>query len=157
MKGSLNIYQVLLTHLIMDIPEEAYSTSIQIRFADTDQAGHVNHANFISFLETARVNWIKEEAEDSVMTTIPIIIARVEIDYKAPITLYDEPIVSMWISRLGTKSFDMDYSIHGLRGDQKIMFATAKTVIVYYNYQKYQSEAIPEDLRMLFSKFQPQD
>jgi acyl-CoA thioester hydrolase len=141
----------------MDIPGEAFSTPIQIRFVDTDLAGHVNHATFISFLETARINWIKEEGADSVMTTVPIIIARVEIDYKAPITLYDEPVVSTWISRLGSKSFDMDYAIHGLRDNQKIMFATAKTVIVYYNYEKHQSEEIPQDLRVLFEKFQPKN
>ena len=139
----------------MDIPREAYSTTIQLRFVDTDQAGHVNHATFVSFLETARVNWIREEASNSSMRNVPIIIARVEIDYKLPITLYDSPIVSMWISRMGNKSFDMDYTIHGIRNDQPIIFATAKTVIVYYNYQSHQSEEIPNDLRQLFSKFQP--
>ena len=116
----------------MDIPEEAFSTPIQVRFADTDQAGHVNNANYLGYLEIARLNWIKEEAATSAMKSFPIIIARVEIDYKAPIALYDEPIVSMWISRLGSKSFDMDYAIHGLRDENEISFAIAKTVIVYF-------------------------
>ena len=93
----------------------------------------------------------------SAMKSFPIIIARVEIDYKAPIALYDEPIVSMWISRLGSKSFDMDYAIHGLRDENEILFAIAKTVVVYFNYQKQQSVVIPEEMRSLFEKFQPKD
>ncbi|MHA2504072.1 MAG: acyl-CoA thioesterase [Candidatus Kariarchaeaceae archaeon] len=133
----------------MEIPSGVVQVPIQIRFADTDQAGHVNNATTVTFLESARLAWIKERAP-TYMSGFPIIIAKVEINYLAPINLYDEPIVSIWISRIGSKSFDMDYIIHQEKDGITKIYSTARTVVVYYDYSKLETVVIPEEIRVIF-------
>lgn len=128
-----------------------HSTKIQIRFKDLDKLGHVNNANHLTYLETARVafadavfgeiNWDKEG----------FILARVEIDYKKPIYLTDDVWVETWISRIGSKSFDMSYSIVNRKNND--VLAEATSVLVCMDYQKNITIAIPEQWKKAMANF----
>jgi len=135
----------------MEIPTTAYRTPVQVRWRDTDYARHVNNAVFVTYLEAARVEWIKDEAQGTPMQSIPLIIARIEVDYKLPIELSAHPEVAMWVSRIGTKSFDFEYVIMDTEEDK--IYASAKSVQVYYDYDTNTSQLIPEGIRGLLTKF----
>jgi len=140
----------------LSIPDNAYIVPIQLRFVDTDLAGHVNHANFISYLETARVEWIKfvSREQQTDLIDIPLIIARVDIDYLSPIHLHHQPKVALWVDHIGTKSFSFSYLVfEGSPQQDPTIFARATTIQVYFDYSVQKSIPIPERERDVLAQF----
>jgi acyl-CoA thioester hydrolase len=72
-----------------------------------------------------------------------IIVAHVEIDFKAPVRLGQEVEVAVRASRFGTKSFDLDYV---LRVDGEVV-AEAKSVQVAYDYDRHEAMPLPTEWR----------
>jgi acyl-CoA thioester hydrolase len=72
-----------------------------------------------------------------------IIVARIEIDFRAPVRFGGEVEIAVRASRFGSKSFDLEYV---LRVDGEVV-AEAKSVLVGYDYEKRQSMAIPDEWR----------
>ncbi len=122
-------------------------TPIQIRFADVDKLGHVNNAVYLSYIELARLDFFKAVAGNINWDTEGIILARVEIDYKIPVLLEDKLYVKTWCSRLGTKSFDLMYSIITKNNGEEIEKAKAVSVLVCFNYSEQKSMLMPEQWR----------
>lgn len=108
---------------------------IIVRYGDLDPQGHVNNAAFMTYLEHARVNYIRhlDLWDGKSFLEIGFILARVELDYKAPILITDEVEIGVRTSRLGNKSLDMEYLVREI-GDGKIC-GVGKTVQVAYDYR----------------------
>jgi len=105
--------------------------------------GHVNNAVFLTYLEQARVAFFSEMGAATGLEDMNMIVARVEIDFKAPVRLGQEVEVSVRASRFGTKSFDLDYE---LRVDGGLV-AVAKSVQVAYDYSRREPVAVPAEWR----------
>lgn len=108
---------------------------ITVRYGDLDPQGHVNNAAFLTYLEHARVNYIRhlELWDGKSFLEIGFILARIELDYKAPILITEQVEVGVRTSRLGNKSLDMEYVIREI-GSEKI-YSVGKTVQVAFDYQ----------------------
>ena len=110
-----------------------------VRFRDLDSLGHVNNAVFLTYLEEARIAYLVPlgaEASD-------MILARVEIDFRAPLQIGAELEIGVRPARIGTKSFDLEYEVHS--GDT--LAAEAKTVLVSYDYAARRPVELPESWR----------
>ncbi|MCJ7716518.1 MAG: acyl-CoA thioesterase, partial [Anaerolineales bacterium] len=117
-----------------DMSDFSFFHPIVVRYGDLDPQGHVNNAGFITYIEHARVSYIRQLGlwDGKSFLEIGFILARVELDYKAPILLTDEVEVGVRVSRLGNKSLDMEYLIkESVTG---IVFAEGKSVQVAYDY-----------------------
>lgn len=125
-----------------------HKTPIQIRFKDVDRLGHVNNANHITYFELARVEYFNALMGDDIRIdweNESLILAKIEMDYKQPILLDDRIVVYTWVSRLGSKSFDMSCSIVKQEKDGKeTEMAKGLAIIVCFNYKLNQSIPIPE-------------
>src|SRR6218665_3121919 len=124
-----------------------HKTKIQIRFKDIDKLGHVNNANHITYFELSRVDYFDALAEEGV--TIDwinegVILARVEMEYLQPILLEDTLYVYTWVSRMGSKSFDMACSMVRMVNGVEVEAAKGLAGIVCFNYKTNQSILIPE-------------
>jgi len=110
-----------------------------VRFRDLDPMGHVNNAVFLTYIESARAAFLQHLGAVQTLEDLAIIVARIEIDFRAPVRFGDEVEVSVRVSRFGEKSFDLE---HELRvGDT--LAAEAKTVLVTYDYERREPVAIP--------------
>src|SRR6266536_6123538 len=98
-----------------------------VRFNDLDGMGHVNNAVFSTYLEQARLAWFGSDGE---MAQSDVILARTEIDFRAPVGFGDVVEIGVRPARLGTKNFELEYE---LRSDGRVV-ATAKSVLVGYDY-----------------------
>lgn len=124
-----------------------HKTKIQIRFKDIDKLGHVNNANHITYFELARVDYFDALADEGVKIdwiNEGVILAKVEMEYKQPILLEDKLYVYTWVSRIGSRSFDMACSIVREVDGIEVEAAHGLAVIVCFNYVTNQSIAIPE-------------
>ena len=122
-------------------------TQVQIRFKDIDSMGHVNNANHITYFELARLNYFEtltKNAEKIDWIKEGVILAKIEMEYKQPILLKDKVFVYTWVSRMGSKSFDMSCSIVRVVNGVEIEAAKGLAVIVCFNYKTHESIAVPE-------------
>ena len=122
-----------------------HKTPIQIRFKDLDKLGHVNNANYFTYFELARVDFFKAAIGSKTIDWDKegVIMAKVEMTFKRPVYLDDELFVYTWISKMGTKSFDMSCSIVVRKDGAEIEVAAGMTVVVCMNYQTNQTIEIP--------------
>ena len=127
---------------------------IIVRYGDLDPQGHVNNAAFLVYLEHARVAYIRhlDLWDGGSFLEIGIILARIELDYLAPILITDPVEVGMRTSRLGNKSLDMDYVIRNT--DSGLIYARAKTVQVAFDYQTGKTIPIRDDWRKTLTDFE---
>lgn len=142
----------------MDTPENyRYSTTIPIRYGDMDTLGHVNNAKYLTYLEQSRISYIRDRGLwDGSLSAQGLIVARIEIDYRAPISMDDgQAIVWTRVSRIGNKSFDMTQVVMVERGEHVITAAEAKSVIVVYDYTASVTAPIPDSWRTLITSFDP--
>jgi acyl-CoA thioester hydrolase len=110
-----------------------------VRFRDVDELGHVNNAVFLTYLEEARIGFlVPKGAEASGM-----ILARVEVDFQAPLRTGDELEIGVRPVGVGTKSFELEYEIR----TRDTVAARAKTVLVSFDYETGRSVEVPEAWR----------
>jgi acyl-CoA thioester hydrolase len=99
--------------------------------------GHLNNAIFSTYLEQARLAYFGEAER---MPQADIILARTEIDFRAPVSLGETVEIEVRPTRIGTKSFELSYE---LRASGRLV-AEAKSVLVGYDYDRSESTEIPE-------------
>jgi acyl-CoA thioester hydrolase len=106
-----------------------------VRFRDCDAMGHVNNAVYSTYLEQARIGIMGGLGE--------MILARVEIDFRAELRAGEEVEVRSRCPRIGTKSFDLAHELWA--GDRLV--AEAKSVLVGYDYATGASMPLTENQR----------
>lgn len=130
-----------------------HATPIQLRFKDVDRQGHVNNANHITYFETASVNYFIDVLGKNIdWDATGVLLAHTELDYLEPIFLEDEIIVFTKVSKLGTKSFEVENVIVKKIDDKLTQCATGKSVFVCYDYHQKKSIQIPIEWRNKFEK-----
>jgi acyl-CoA thioester hydrolase len=137
-----------------DMTDFHFFHSVEVRYGDLDPQGHVNNAAVITYLEHARVAYILHLGlwDGKFFLEIGFILARVELDYKAPILLTDQVEVGVRVSRLGNKSLDMDYLVR--EKNTGTIFAEGKTVQVAYDYQSKKTIPLKDSWRMTVQDFE---
>jgi acyl-CoA thioester hydrolase len=115
------------------------------RFRDLDPMGHVNNSVYLTWIENARIEFMRrlgtfDQPDTSGMA---MILARVELDFRSAVGFGDQIEIHVRPSRLGAKSFDLEYVLRS--GDRVV--AEAKTVLVAYDYERNESKQLPEDWR----------
>ena len=111
----------------------------RVRFRDLDSLGHVNNAVFLTYLEEARIGYLVPHGAEAAN----MILARVEIDFRASLREGDEIEIGVRPSKVGTKSFELEYEVR--RGDT--VAAEAKTVLVSYDYSNGRPVELPDSWR----------
>lgn len=123
-----------------------YSTPIDLRFSDLDLYGHVNSVAYFSYLETARVKLFMDAYRELTARGIFIVVGNATCDYRLPILLEDSVIATVWVSRIGNSSFDLEYRLHD-NADRT--FATARTTMVCFDSANKTAIAVPDSFREL--------
>ena len=132
-----------------------HKTPIQIRFKDIDALNHVNNANHITYFELARVKYFDDVVQEEVnWSEQGIILAKITIDYKAPVYFKDKLFVYTKCVRLGNKSFDLAYSLFKEENGKETELATGSSVQVCFDYKNQKTIAIPESWRKKVEAFE---
>ncbi len=119
----------------------------RVRFRDLDAMGHINNAVFATYVEQARVEYLASLGvlESALYDTSEqsMILARLEIDFRAPGEPTGEIEIGVRPERVGTKSFELSYALE--QSGRRI--ADAGTVLVAYDYRRNESVPVPEQWR----------
>lgn len=130
-----------------------FSCKIEVRFNDFDGMGHVNNAVFLTYLEIARINYMKKilEVDGSYFEDrkFNFILAHVSIDYKKPIEV-QHITAQIWLSKISKSSFEFSYKL--VDDENKSLYALANSIQVCYDYKLKKTTLIPDELRTLLQK-----
>jgi len=129
-----------------------FKSSIYVRWADLDQFGHVNNANYLTFIQEVRADFIwYSRIKRGVEPIIPdMVVAKAEMDYLIPI--YDSGFdldVEIWVSKIGNASFELSYELTSEKG----LHARAKTVQVAVDMETKKSRRITPHEKELLAEY----
>ncbi|MCX5706640.1 MAG: thioesterase family protein [Candidatus Omnitrophica bacterium] len=126
------------------------ATQIKIYYHHTDCGGVVYYANYLNFLEEARTEFfsergfsIKELAEKGTM----FVVARQEIDYKAPAVYGDTLTIKTRVSEISGVKIIFENEIYNQNNQ---LLTNAKTVLVCVD-KNLKPQAIPDEVRSKIS------
>ncbi len=119
----------------------------RVRYRDADAFGHVNNAVYLTYLEQARNALLASLGLVRSLEDIAMILARVEIDYRAQLDVDEEVDTAVRCTRIGTKSFELEYELRA--GDRVV--AQAKTVLVAFDYERDESVPLSDEWRAALS------
>ncbi len=118
---------------------------VQVRYRDLDALAHVNNAVYLSYLEMARVTYVERRIGHVPPQEYTFVIARLEIDFLAPLHLGDEPAVGIKPLRVGRSSFTFGYCVVETRSARAV--ARAQSVQVYIDPATGQAVPLPDAWR----------
>ena len=122
-----------------------FSHRLEVRFSDCDPMGHANNAEYLTYLEQARLAHWRELWNFGRRVDIPgVIVARVEIDFRRPAHYCEILEVRIGLAAIGRTSFTYDYEIVNESGG---VVALAKSVMVMYDYAAGKPVPVPEEIR----------
>ncbi len=127
-----------------------FEVSMQPRFRDTDLLGHINNAVFLSYIESCRVAWLQHIGLAQQVGSLPIILARSEIDYLAQAYHTETLVIRAKLDKIGTKSFCQSYEISVA---ERGLIARAKAVLVWFDFEKNGSVPIPDEARACMAHY----
>src|SRR5437870_8416538 len=127
-----------------------FSMELPVQFRDIDVMGHVNNATYFQYMETARVELARSLGQVRDGFRAGFIVASARCEYKKPIRDERRITVSVWVSRIGDRSWDLDYSI---RGPRKAEYAIGRTTQVAYDYKTRAAVQISGKLRGELAKY----
>jgi acyl-CoA thioester hydrolase len=127
---------------------------IEVRFRDLDAIGHVNNAVYLTYLEQARLAYWAELTGRVDLRSIDIILARVEIDYRSPVSLGESLDVAVRCVSLRRSSCTLALTLTERKSGRLV--AEAQNVVVYYDYAAGRSLPIPETLRQRIRELDPE-
>ena len=125
-----------------------FSITLDVRFRDLDAMGHVNNATYFTYMEEARKEFFNHLFNYSSPEDYPFILAGISCNFKKPVRLEDNSLAEdIWLTHLGRKSFTFGYEFYR-PGDPAWIFATGKSVQVFYDYRNNRSIEIPETFKV---------
>jgi acyl-CoA thioester hydrolase len=130
-----------------------HRTTLQVRFRDIDAFKHVNNAVFFSYVEQARIRYLLDVLEpDRPFDRLPLILARVELDYRSPITFGEEVVVETRVDRIGRSSIAMSHRMTAVPEGR--LAGDVHTVLVTYDYQSARPVPVPDEWREKIGRYE---
>lgn len=108
--------------------------------------GIVHNAVYLQYFEQARLMFFKELiGANWNWSTHGVIVVRNEVDYLQPILLTNELFVEIFCISIGNSSYTLGYKLLTKNGNDFILHAKGKTVLVCFNHQLKAKTAIYDE------------
>lgn len=118
----------------------------RVRYGETDQMGVVYHANYASYFEVGRTEWLREYGityksmeEKGVM--LPVI--SLKINYKNSAKYDDLLTLKTTLKKIPTATIEFDYE---LVNEKDELLVTGNTVLAFVNKQRNRPTRCPKYL-----------
>ena len=119
---------------------------LNTRWVDMDSMGHINHASYLNYMETARIDYFSHIGLPDIHLNRKnsVILASVNISYHKQSNHPSRFNIGHRVSRVGLKSFDLLTGIFINDKVDPICIATFK--MVSFNYEINQSIEVPKQI-----------
>ena len=134
-------------------PEDfIFWTKAKTRWGDMDGLRHINHAAYLSYMETARMESLEQLGfgNERWNSELGVILASAKVDYFSQIHHPEELDIGLAVPKIGRTSFDLLTGIFN-KGKSKII-VQAVFVLVTFNYNQNKSIPVPKNIHTLSGK-----
>ncbi|MEM8995672.1 MAG: thioesterase family protein [Acidobacteriota bacterium] len=127
---------------------------MDVRWADMDSFGHVNNAVYFTYCESARMAYFaavdmdRAKAEESHGPAL----AQASCNFRRQVHHPAELEVGARVTRIGGKSFNLDYAIVR-RGTEEVV-CDGTSVVVWVDYAAGRAIPLPDTLRQSIRRFE---
>ncbi|CQH58412.1 thioesterase domain protein [Halobacterium hubeiense] len=125
--------------------EFPFATTVDVRYQDHDTLGHVNNAVYVTYMEEARVAYLREYA-GLAMDDISMVVAHLDVDFRRTVEYADEVEVAVGVTDVGGSSFTMAYEVR----DGETVAVEGESVQVTLDPETGESQPVPDEWRDSF-------
>lgn len=128
----------------MNASAALFRMPIELRWRDLDAFNHVNNANFMTYLEEARIRWLDGACRPWIDDTSIPLLAAVQMNYRLPIPYPAEVAVELFAEKIGNSSLTLGHRIVDADGR---LYADGHCVLVWIERATGRPTALPEAVR----------
>ena len=131
-------------------PSTACTTSLRVRYKDTDTMQVVYYGNYLTYFEVGRVEFLRQHGlpMSEVNTKVHLPVVEACVKYVKPARLDDLLEVRCWVGERKRASFRFEYEIRSEAGE---LIATGHTLHACWDPASSKMIAIPEWLRAVMA------
>lgn len=129
--------------------EMKFVSKTRVEFRDLDAMGHVNNAVFVSFLETARLDFFDQTFGPDGFHRFPFILGEVRIRFVTPAYIKEILELGIRVKDIGRKSYVFEYIIREEKTGRTVCEADSTQVM--FDYKTKETMEVPEEFRKVAS------
>ena len=139
----------------------AHRHLVEVRLADTDAMGHVNNANYLTYVEIARVAYYEQVTGNLLPIGVHgaeegMILAEIRMTYRNTAFYGETLTVESRVERIGRTSFGM---VHRITAPESRVAAArlvgvADSTLVAYDYTDERPIPVPEEWRAAMETYE---
>jgi len=134
--------------------KKSSTSTIKVRYGETDQMGVVYHGNYAQYFEIARIDWLekigisyKKMEEEGIM--LPVVSLCTKFNKSA---LFDDQlIITIHLKKMPTVKIEFEYEIHNQKGE---LLTTGNTILVFVSMKTKRPVKCPQKVVDLVEAYQ---
>ena len=126
--------------------KRVFRTAISVRWGDMDAFKHVNNAQYLRYLEEARVQWLAGIPDISLTDRIAPVLVASNVNYRQPIEWPSEIAVDLFIEKIGNSSLTMSHRMLSST-DASVLYSDGSVVMVWIDTHTGKSVPLPEAIK----------
>ena len=123
-----------------------HRVNISVRWGDMDSFKHVNNAQYLRYLEEARVQWLASITGITLGDRISPVLASSNVNYRQSIAWPSDIAIELFIERIGNSSLTMGHRMVAAH-DASVLYSDGSVVMVWIDTQTGKSVPLPEAVR----------
>lgn len=127
-------------------PGTLFQASIGVRWRDLDAFNHVNNSSYLTFLEEARLQWLRNVPGPWFDEGAMPVLAASQINYRRPIEWPAQLCVALFCERLGNSSMTVAHRIVD-DTDHDRLYSDGHVVLVWMNPTTGKPVPLPDAIR----------
>ncbi len=134
----------------MPLADFTFRMDIRVVFRDIDYYRHVNNAVYITWMESARIDYCRVAFDRPLGAPTNVIMASQTYHYERQVEYDQRLVMGCRCSRLGTKSMDLTYELW--RADERTGHGVS--TLVAFDYPANRSIPIPDEWRRRIAAYE---
>ena len=110
----------------ISLKDYPFQHQLNTRWKDLDAFRHINNAAYLTYIEDARIVLLRRWKIDYQQKSL--IVASVKIDYIKQVSHPSSLVIGQKVSRLGTKSFDIESAVFNKETSELVCMSTITSV-----------------------------
>lgn len=127
-------------------PSALFTAHLTVRWRDLDAFNHVNNANYLTFLEEARLQWLQQVRGEWFGEGSMPVLASSEVNYRRPIAWPAQLAIELGCERIGNSSLTIAHRIVDV-GDPERLYSDGRVVLVWMNPATGKPVPLPQAIR----------
>lgn len=137
--------------MAIEIPtdRDVHTTSLKVRFYELDPYDHVNHTNYFSYFETARIEYLTDKGWGLMVLKeqgLQLVVVEIQARFLAAAGYGEELTIHTWVEQAGRVKSTWQQRM--LRGDEEV---ARLTVLAAATDLQGKPRRMPDEFTSLFS------